>query len=61
MHFSFADIIAHISQDETLYPGNFTGSGTVGGGCGLEFDRWLQPNDLVELKVEGLDAYRRTR
>ncbi|NJN46941.1 MAG: fumarylacetoacetate hydrolase family protein [Candidatus Competibacteraceae bacterium] len=54
MYFTFADIIAHISQDETLYPGEFIGSGTVGGGCGLELDRWLQPNDVVELEVEGL-------
>jgi len=54
MFFSFADIIAYISQDETLYPGDFIGSGTVGNGCGLEWDRWLKPNDIVELEVEKL-------
>jgi 2-keto-4-pentenoate hydratase/2-oxohepta-3-ene-1,7-dioic acid hydratase in catechol pathway len=58
MHFSFGEIIAHISQDETLYPGEFIGSGTVGGGCGLELDRWLQANDVVELEVEGLGVLR---
>ena len=58
MHFSFADIIAHISQEETLYPGECIGSGTVGGGCGLELDRWIQPNDVVELEVEGLGILR---
>jgi len=58
MHFGFADIIAYISQDETLYPGEFIGSGTVGNGCGLELDRWLQPGDVVELEVEGLGVLR---
>ncbi len=38
MHFSFEDIIAYISQEETLYPGEFIGSGTVGNGCGLELN-----------------------
>lgn len=58
MHFSFADILAYISQDETLYPGDFIGAGTVPGGCGLELDRWLQPGDVVELEVEHLGLLR---
>jgi len=58
MHFGFDEIIAHISRDETLYPGEFIGSGTLGGGCGLELDRWLQPNDVVELEVRGLGVLR---
>lgn len=52
MHWSFEDIIEFVSRDETLHPGEFLGSGTVGNGCGLEFDRWLKPNDIVELEVE---------
>jgi len=39
---------------ETLYPGDFIGSGTVGNGCGLEHGRWLQPGDVVELEVGDL-------
>lgn len=58
MQFSFEEIIAYISQDETLYPGEFIGSGTVGSGCGLELDRWLQPGDTVELEVSGLGRLR---
>lgn len=54
----FEDMIAHVSKDETLYPGEFFGSGTVGGGCGLELDRWLQPGDVVELEVEGIGILR---
>jgi len=54
----FEDMIAHVSQDETLYPGEFFGSGTVPGGCGLELDRWLQRGDVIELEVQGLGVLR---
>ena len=54
MHWSFADIIAHVSQSETLHPGEILGSGTVGGGCGLELGRFLKHGDVIELEVEGV-------
>ena len=55
---TFEDMIAHVSRDETLYPGEFFGSGTAGNGCGLEMDRWLKPGDVVELEVEGIGMLR---
>jgi 2-keto-4-pentenoate hydratase/2-oxohepta-3-ene-1,7-dioic acid hydratase in catechol pathway len=58
MYWSFAEIIAHVSRDETLYPGDFIGSGTVANGCGDELDRWIQPGDIVELEVEGIGTLR---
>ncbi len=58
MHFTFAEILAYISRGETLYPGELIGSGTVGSGCGLELDRWIQPNDVVELEIERLGVLR---
>ncbi|NIO04066.1 MAG: fumarylacetoacetate hydrolase family protein [Proteobacteria bacterium] len=58
MHFTFEDMITYVSQDETLYPGEFIGSGTVGTGSGLELDRWLKPGDVVELEVEHLGVLR---
>jgi 2-keto-4-pentenoate hydratase/2-oxohepta-3-ene-1,7-dioic acid hydratase in catechol pathway len=54
----FEDMIAHVSQDETLYPGEIMGSGTVGNGCGLEQNRWLKPGDNVELEIEGIGVLR---
>lgn len=53
-YWSFAQMIAHVSMDETLYPGDVIASGTVGRGCGLELDRWIQPGDVIELEVAGL-------
>ncbi len=52
IHWSFAQMIAHVSRDETIYPGDVFGSGTVGGGCGLEQDRYLNPGDVVELEIQ---------
>ncbi len=46
------DCIAYLSRDETLYPGEVLGSGTVGTGSGIEHDRWLQDGDTVALTVE---------
>jgi 2-keto-4-pentenoate hydratase/2-oxohepta-3-ene-1,7-dioic acid hydratase in catechol pathway len=54
MHHRFEDVLAHVSRDETVHPGEFFGSGTVGDGCGLEHGRFLQPGDRVELEVQGL-------
>lgn len=58
LYYSFAEMIAFISQDETLYPGDFLGAGTIPGGCGLELDRWLNRGDVVELEVERLGVLR---
>jgi len=54
MHWKFPDLIAHISQSETLYPGEVIGSGTVDMGCGLEHMRFLADGDVVELEIEGI-------
>ncbi|MEM9387637.1 MAG: fumarylacetoacetate hydrolase family protein [Pseudomonadota bacterium] len=54
MHWTFDRIVAHLSQSETLYPGEVLGSGTVGDGCGLESGRFLADGDEVTLRVDGL-------
>ncbi|MBX3574404.1 MAG: fumarylacetoacetate hydrolase family protein [Mesorhizobium sp.] len=58
MHWKFEDLIAHVSQSETIHPGEFFGSGTVGNGCGLEHMKFLKHGDVVELEVEGIGILR---
>ena len=58
MLFSFEEIIAHITRDETLMPGEFIGSGTVGNGCGLELGWYLEHGDSIELEVENIGVLR---
>ena len=60
MYWSFEQIIAFISRFETLYPGDFIGSGTVANGCGDELERWIKPGDVVELEVEGIGILKNT-
>jgi 2-keto-4-pentenoate hydratase/2-oxohepta-3-ene-1,7-dioic acid hydratase in catechol pathway len=55
---TFAQMIAHTSREETLYPGDILASGTVGFGCGLELDRWLKAGDVVELEIDNLGVLR---
>ncbi len=62
MRWTFEELIAYASQDETLYPGEFFGSGTgtvpeSGENrccCGLEMGRFLKAGDTIELEVERL-------
>jgi 2-keto-4-pentenoate hydratase/2-oxohepta-3-ene-1,7-dioic acid hydratase in catechol pathway len=54
----FEDMIAYASRDETLHPGEFLASGTMGNGCGLEQDRYLADGDVVELEVERIGVLR---
>ncbi|MFN2644286.1 MAG: fumarylacetoacetate hydrolase family protein [Burkholderiales bacterium] len=58
MHWKFEDCVAHASRSETLHPGEFFASGTVGNGCGLEQLRFLKPGDVVELEVERIGVLR---
>ncbi len=51
MHWKFEDVIAYVSQGETLHPGEILASGTVGDGCGLEHLRFLEDGDVVELEI----------
>jgi 2-keto-4-pentenoate hydratase/2-oxohepta-3-ene-1,7-dioic acid hydratase in catechol pathway len=54
MSFSFEEMIEYVSRSETIHPGDFFGSGTVGTGCGLELNRWIKQGDTVRLRIEGL-------
>lgn len=55
---SFPRMLSYVSEDETLYPGEVFGSGTYGGGSGLEKDRFLKPGDVVELEIEKIGVLR---
>lgn len=54
MYHSLGKAIAYASLSEQLHPGEFIGSGTLPGGCGMENNRWLSPGDTVSLSIEGI-------
>ncbi len=58
MHWTFEQMIEFLSKDDTIYPGDILGSGTVGTGCGLELGRWVNPGDVIELEIENIGVLR---
>jgi fumarylacetoacetate (FAA) hydrolase len=54
MRWTWGELLAFAGEGVRLEPGDVFGSGTIGGGCGLEQDRYLQPGDVVAL--DGGDA-----
>ena len=60
MLFSFEEILAYASQDETIHAGEFFGSGTIGNCCGLEIGRFLESGDVIEIDVERIGVLRNT-
>jgi len=57
-YWTWPQIIEFASMEETLYPGDFLGSGTVEGGCCMELNRWIKSGDVIELEVEGIGVLR---
>jgi 2-keto-4-pentenoate hydratase/2-oxohepta-3-ene-1,7-dioic acid hydratase in catechol pathway len=55
---SIEELVAWASAAEPLVAGTLLGSGTVGGGCGLELGRKLSPGDVVELEIAGIGVLR---
>jgi len=55
---SFPQMIAHVSRGEDVWPGDVYGSGTFGGGCGLDLGKPLWPGATVELEGERLGVLR---
>jgi 2-keto-4-pentenoate hydratase/2-oxohepta-3-ene-1,7-dioic acid hydratase in catechol pathway len=49
---TFPQVIAHVSQGEDVWPGDVYGSGTFGGGCGVDLGKFLWPGALVELEAD---------
>lgn len=58
MNWRFEELIAYISQSETLEPGEVFGSGTVGDGCTLETGHRIADGDVVELEMEKIGILR---
>lgn len=56
VHHRFEAMIVYASRSRRLFAGDVLGSGTVGGGCGLELQRFLAPGDRVRIEIDGLGA-----
>ncbi|HTX09306.1 MAG TPA: fumarylacetoacetate hydrolase family protein [Solirubrobacteraceae bacterium] len=55
---SIEELVSWASTGEQLVAGTLLGTGTVGGGCGMELQRMLQVGDTIELEIEGIGVLR---
>jgi fumarylacetoacetate (FAA) hydrolase len=56
--YTFGEMIAFASEGVDLWAGDVIGSGGVGGGSGLEQDRYLKDGDVVELEATRVGVLR---
>jgi 2-keto-4-pentenoate hydratase/2-oxohepta-3-ene-1,7-dioic acid hydratase in catechol pathway len=54
------DLVAYVSDGETLNPGDAIAAGTVGMSCSIDTDRWVKPGDVVEHWIEGIGTIKTT-
>jgi 2-keto-4-pentenoate hydratase/2-oxohepta-3-ene-1,7-dioic acid hydratase in catechol pathway len=57
-HWTFQEMIAHVSAGEDVLPGDVYGSGTFGGGSARDLGRRLEPGQVVEIEAEGIGVLR---
>lgn len=54
MQYTLGEALAHVSQGERLFPGEFFGTGTLPGGCGLESGIMLSKGDRISIAIAGI-------
>ena len=54
MLFSLGDLLAHLSRDEHLHPGELIATGTLPSGCGMENGHWVKPGDVLRMGIESV-------
>ena len=54
--FSAEQLVAYVSDNETIYPGDVIGTGTVGFGCSMDHHKWIKVGQTATFWVEGLGS-----
>src|SRR5439155_6819013 len=57
-HWTFPQMIAHVSAGEDVLAGDVYGSGTFGGGCASDLGSRLESGQVVEIEGEGIGVLR---
>ncbi len=58
IYWTFEQMIALLTREDAIRPGDVLGSGAVGKGSGRELNRWVQPGDVIELEIEKVGLLR---
>jgi 2-keto-4-pentenoate hydratase/2-oxohepta-3-ene-1,7-dioic acid hydratase in catechol pathway len=54
--FSPAQLVAYVSDQEAVFPGDLIGTGTIGASCSPDSGRWIQVGQKATFTVEGLGS-----
>ncbi len=49
-------LIAYASDNESIYPGDVLGTGTIGASCSMDTGRWIEVGQTAKFEIEGLGA-----
>ena len=49
-------LVAYASDNETVYPGDLIGTGTVGHGCSMDIHKWIEVGQTATFTVEGIGS-----
>ena len=49
-------LVAYVSDNETLYPGDILGTGAIGLSCSMDLHRWVNVGQTVTFEVEGIGS-----
>lgn len=47
-------ILAYISDNETIYPGDVVGTGTISFGCSMDIHKWIKVGQTATFEIEGI-------
>lgn len=54
--FTPAQLVAYASDNETLYPGDLLGTGTIGFGCSQDLHKWIKVGQTATFWIEKLGS-----
>jgi 2-keto-4-pentenoate hydratase/2-oxohepta-3-ene-1,7-dioic acid hydratase in catechol pathway len=55
-NFSPAQLVAYVSDNETVYPGDLIGTGTIGFGCSMDLHKWPKVGQTATFTMAGLGS-----
>jgi 2-keto-4-pentenoate hydratase/2-oxohepta-3-ene-1,7-dioic acid hydratase in catechol pathway len=51
-------LVAYASDNESIFPGDVIGTGTIGLGCAMDYQKWVKVGQTMQFDVEGIGAMR---
>jgi 2-keto-4-pentenoate hydratase/2-oxohepta-3-ene-1,7-dioic acid hydratase in catechol pathway len=55
-----AHLLAYASDNETIYPGDVIGTGTIGFGCSMDLHKWIKVGQTASFEIEGIGTMTHT-